>query len=249
MAETISFLGRDIEIRRRAFQKRTGLTVYPNGMVRVSTNKTTSRAQILSFLSAKQRWLEARLQESEQLKGKYPTKKFKSGESFPYLGRQYRLQIIKGEHPYLRFFENELFYQHPLLERDWSDEFRERQFSAFKRSYRQVAEQLIRARTQHWAEKMQLFPTGVVVRDQKSIWGSCSAKNKISINFKLIVAPLWVIDYVVIHELAHIVRKDHSKQFWSVVEQYTSRRHDSRDWLREHHFETDFLSKKPELQA
>ena len=94
---------------------------------------------------------------------------------------------------------------------------------------------------------MNLKPTSLGFRMQKSIWGSCSPENKISLNKKLIVAPLEVIDYVVVHELAHIRYKNHSQQFWSFVEKYVDSHSSSRRWLNENQYLSDFLSSRSEL--
>ena len=247
MAEYIDFLGQQIKVKRRAFQKRLGVSVYPNGEIRVSANKTTRQKEILRFLQSQQAWLEKALIESQEFREKYPPKFFRSGENYPYLGRHYRLQILKGEKVSLRFHEDEIFFVSPISEEDWSDELRISYNKAFKTSYRQVAEKLMTQRMKFWSETMKLYPKAVQFRDQRSIWGSCSPENKISLNFKLIVAPLFVIDYVLIHELAHIKHKDHSKNFWKLVEQYTKKRQEAKIWLKQHQYETDFLSKKSDL--
>ena len=95
---------------------------------------------------------------------------------------------------------------------------------------------------------MQLFPKAVKFRGQKTIWGSCSPDNTISLNYKLIVAPIQVVDYVLIHELAHIRHKNHSRTFWDLVEQFTDHRQFSKEWLKEHQLKADFLNKKSELE-
>ena len=70
------------------------------------------------------------------------------------------------------------------------------------------------------AKLMELYPSSLKFRNNKSRWGSCSYKNGIILNIKLMKFPIEVIEYVVIHELAHIKHKNHSKRFWSLVEKY-----------------------------
>lgn len=93
-------------------------------------------------------------------------------------------------------------------------------------------------RVRHWAGRMGLQPSGISFRRQKTRWGSCSSEGHLSLNWKLVFAPEEVIDYVVIHELAHLKHQDHSKHFWDLVEKYDPEARLHRRWLRDHQSET-----------
>jgi predicted metal-dependent hydrolase len=84
--------------------------------------------------------------------------------------------------------------------------------------YRMVAEQVLPARTSYYAERMGVRPSGVCVTAARTRWGSCSGKNSINYSWRLILAPDEAIDYVVVHELAHIREHNHSERFWRIVE-------------------------------
>ncbi len=249
LLEVIEFAGHQVELRRKAFHKRLGVSVFPSGKIRVSSNKSLPLRDIIRFLESHQSWIQKSVDQAEAIKQKYPPKFFRSGEEYPYLGGDYRLQIRRGEKALLRFANNEIVFHSPIAEDQFSEALRAQYFQAFKKSYRQVAEQIMGQRIQFYANQMQLFPKKVKFRGQKTIWGSCSANNTISLNFKLIVAPIQVVDYVLIHELAHIRHKNHSKSFWKLVEQHTPYRKHSRNWLREHGFKADFLGSRSELKA
>src|SRR3989338_5484159 len=75
----------------------------------------------------------------------------------------------------------------------------------------------------------------VSIRSQRTRWGSCSSRNTISLNWRLIMAPDWVSDYVVYHELAHLTHMNHSKEFWQLVERYVPNHKDAQKWLKDHH--------------
>lgn len=246
--ETLQFGHHVVEINRRPYQKRLGVSVYPNGEIRVSANRRLSQRQILKFLESQKQWIEKSLEESVLLQRKYPAKHFQSGELYPYLGEDYRLKIVQAERVSLEFKGFDVCFSIPEEETTLTVEDRSRYLQLFKQSYRGVAEKLMTQRLQLFSHEMSLYPSALQFRGQKTIWGSCSPENKISLNFKLIVAPLRVIDYVIIHELAHIRHKNHSKKFWNLVERYTGDRRYSRQWLREHQYKADFLAKKSELR-
>ena len=86
----------------------------------------------------------------------------------------------------------------------------------------------------HYSELMQLYPSKVGFRFNKTRWGSCSSKNSINFNYYLAKLPVELIEYVVVHELAHIKHKNHSKQFWEVVQRYLPNQKELRKKLREY---------------
>jgi predicted metal-dependent hydrolase len=77
-------------------------------------------------------------------------------------------------------------------------------------------------------------PGRIEIRDQRTRWGSCSSRGTLSFNWRLVLAPLDVLDYVVVHELCHLRVADHSKRFWELVESRRPGWREQRDWLREH---------------
>lgn len=86
--------------------------------------------------------------------------------------------------------------------------------------YKEKAGDYINFLVDKFSKKMQLYPTKVSFRKNKRTWGTCNSKNELRFNFLLMKYPLEIIEYVVIHELAHIKHKNHSKDFWGLVEIY-----------------------------
>ncbi len=95
----------------------------------------------------------------------------------------------------------------------------EKDYSAhdLKKWYLKQAKAILIERTDYFATEMNLYPRKVIVKNQKARWGSCSADNVIRFNWKVIQAPLELIDYLIVHELAHIQEKNHSRRFWDLV--------------------------------
>lgn len=247
MKEYLQFQEHQVEIRRRRYLTRLGVSVYPNGKISVSANKTLSQKVILKFLLSKQSWIERTVGDIEKFRKKYPPKTFSTGEKYPFLGKEYELSLVEGKRFKIQFVDQKLELSLPRNPDLLSSSDREKFFQIMKKSYKEVAKKIITARVEVYSQKMKLYPTGLGFRSQKTIWGSCSAANKISLNCKLIVAPMEVIDYVVVHELAHIRHKNHSKRFWGHVDKYVSSREFSKQWLSENHYLADFLSPQSEL--
>lgn len=103
--------------------------------------------------------------------------------------------------------------------------------------YRSQASKLINEKVRKYSQQMGLVYNRVVIRDQKSRWGSCSYRKNLNFNWRLIMAPEPVLEYVVIHELCHLKEMSHSKIFWNLVARYCPRWHELRDWLDNHCFE------------
>lgn len=86
--------------------------------------------------------------------------------------------------------------------------------------YKKEIQKILPLKVEELSKKMQLFPTSISFRKNKRTWGSCNYKNGLNFNILLMKFPIEVMEYVIIHELAHIKHKNHSKDFWNLVEVY-----------------------------
>lgn len=105
---------------------------------------------------------------------------------------------------------------------------------ALERWYRAQAARLLQDKAERAGAGMGVRYNRLTVRGQKSRWGSCSPRGNLSLNWKLLLAPEPVIDYVVIHELAHLREMNHSRRFWQLVAEYCPGWRQPKKWLREH---------------
>ncbi len=104
---------------------------------------------------------------------------------------------------------------------------------AKKTSYKKLARKVITARTEYYASILGTTYNTLSIRDQKTRWGSCSGRNNLSFNWRLILAPPEILDYVVVHELCHLVHMNHSKEFWTLVGSILPDYKIRRKWLKE----------------
>lgn len=102
------------------------------------------------------------------------------------------------------------------------------------RFFKKSARRYIEPKTLHFAEEMKLSIGKIQFRAQKSRWGSCSHTGTLSFNWRLVHCPVEIIDYVIVHELAHLVHFDHSRAFWNLVAQHDPAHQEHRGWLKRH---------------
>lgn len=108
------------------------------------------------------------------------------------------------------------------------------QRALLEKRYRTAAKDIFAMRVQYYEQIMKIHHQKIVIRDQKTRWGSCSTSGTLSFNWRLILAPPEILDYVVVHELSHFKYMDHSPQFWASVEAILPDYKLRRDWLKEH---------------
>ncbi len=106
-------------------------------------------------------------------------------------------------------------------------------YQSLKRWYAEQSQEMLLERTRYWAAQMGVQPGRISLRDQKTRWGSCSSRGSINYNWRIIMAPPAVLDYLVIHELSHMLHPNHSPAFWKEVSHWCSDFRMQRRWLRQ----------------
>ncbi|HFU75387.1 MAG TPA: M48 family peptidase [Arcobacter sp.] len=203
----------EFQLLRKPRLKNTYIQIK-NHEVIVKTNKTTSLKEIKELLSQKSAWI---LKHLEKQKIQKTNEEIATGSELYYLGEPYVVQVIEdiGSKVCKVEFVDSTFmiHTHPNATQEeivWQ----------INRFYKQKAIELIEPMHQKWSTKMGLVPTFVGYRKAKTRWGSCSSRDRISFNYYLMKLPLELVEYVVVHELAHIKHKNHSADFWALVEKY-----------------------------
>ena len=106
--------------------------------------------------------------------------------------------------------------------------------SSLKKWYKKKFREVAIPRLTYFADQYNLSVNQVRIKEQKTLWGSCSSRNNINLNYLLIMAPMNVIDYVIIHELAHTIHRNHSSHFWKTVESMMPNFKESKTWLKDY---------------
>jgi predicted metal-dependent hydrolase len=151
-----------------------------------------------------------------------------SGACLPYLGNEYPLVLESGtSRSRIALRDGRLIVAGPVAAPQSLP-------SALECWYREQARAILSERVGVFEPVMGARHARIAIRDQKTRWGSCSSQGNLSFNWRLVMAPLPVIDYVVVHELAHLSELSHSQRFWDIVARYCPDHREHRRWLREH---------------
>ena len=229
----VTYGKREISYRIRRSSQRTtvAVTVAPGeGVVLVAPPETTV-PRLDHVVRQKASWIVDRLRHVGEVEAEAVEKEFISGETFSYLGRNYRLQVEARVHPTpTKLDRGWLRVQVPkgIVGEDRLTHVRK----ALEAWYLERAQQRITERVEHWANKTGLVPKSIIVKNQSKRWGSCDAYGNLRFNWRIVQAPMSLLDYVVVHELAHLQHKDHTKAYWALVGKMMPRYESARDSLR-----------------
>lgn len=218
----------------RSKRKTVGIAVSLDKGVRVSAPHYVTGAQLQTLVASRADWIGKKLDQLQQERMKMPRHGYDAGEVFLYMGQPYplKLQSLTGTAKSKASFDGSCISV-DLPEALPEEKQQEWVRGALLRWYKLQAQDLVEKRIGLYSGKMGVSPSKVVIKEQKTLWGSCSGKNSIHINWKLVMAPLPVLDYVLVHELAHIKQKNHSKSFWTVVESILPGYREQVRWLKE----------------
>jgi predicted metal-dependent hydrolase len=211
------------ETRYSDRRKTIGLVVERDKSVVVLAPSGTSEKDINQFVDKKKFWLFEKLNYSRKFSEKKHAAPFISGKAVPYLGRNYKLDVVKLQVEGIQFankflISNSNLKTGPSLLEDW---------------YKQRAKEKITPKVEYYANQLGVEYKAILISDLKFRWGSCTLKNNLNFNWRLIKVPHFVINYVVVHELAHLLELNHSERFWNIVRVQLPNYLEAKVWLRE----------------
>jgi hypothetical protein len=187
----------------------------------VRAPELTATDIIKRIVAKKADWILRRQKYARRTYVQPTAKEFVNGEGFLYLGETYRLHIVNSQDVPIRF--DRAFYL--------SQSSIQRAHLVFLEWYWQQATEILTKRAEWFARKGGFHYNKVNITDAKKRWGSCSHKGNLNFSWRLVMAPVQVIDYVVAHELAHLRHKSHSEEFWKTVSIIVPTYRTAIDWL------------------
>jgi predicted metal-dependent hydrolase len=206
----------DYAIRRSPRRTTVSIAIDPTDGVLVTAPKPAPVTRLDGIVHAKARWITERLKRQSDRPPMPTAKEFVSGETFFYLGRQYRLKLELGAAPM------------PVrLERGWlrlpiPRHLPDAHRSNFARAalidwYKQQAGRQLPQRLRVWSRKLKVETPPLAIAEPEKRWGSATSSGTIRLNWRIVQASVSLIDYVVAHELAHLIHPNHTRKFWATL--------------------------------
>ena len=221
-------LGLHVEVVRS--NRRTAALHIVGNELQVRVPKQVRDKSIIEILQKKRSWIKGKVEKLKAVSLPKP-KEFVSGEAFSFLGQNYRLKIQEGHRLGVEMSEGYLLATvRPSLE---EEKKKQKVQEYLDHWYQCRAKERLNEKVEHFSKQIGVLPKGLRVGSYKSKWGSCDRQGNLTFNWNLIKAPHSIVDYVVIHELCHIIQPNHSKLFWKEVERYDSSYKEHRAWLKE----------------
>jgi predicted metal-dependent hydrolase len=225
--ETIQAKGFVAQISRTKRTKSATIEVEA-GVVVVVVPQSLTTERISKLLHDKNDWIKDKIRLHQTI-APVNDKQYVSGEAFSYLGRNYRLKVNKGTYRPIKLANGRFVVT--LLRGGDNPNMVKRLLKTWYKSHAQTK---LNEKAQRYAQQIGVDCKSIGIKDYKSRWGSCSPGGDIDFNWQIIMAPNHIVDYVVVHELCHLLHHDHSVQFWQAVERFIPNYADCKAWLKEY---------------
>lgn len=194
-------------------RKTVCIKIEPPGTITVIAPEKTKDEVIIGIVKNKGGWISKKLSEAQDKQLLKKVHEYLSGEDFLYLGLNYALQITidKAAKNPIIFIEEDLLYA--TVDKISIDKIK----ASLEMWYRERATDKILERIEYYQMNFKEIPSKVIIKNQKKRWGSCNSRRELFFNWRIIMAPIKVFDYIVVHEMSHMVYLNHSKEFWGLV--------------------------------
>ncbi|MEY9867264.1 putative metal-dependent hydrolase [Peribacillus sp. B2I2] len=201
--------------------------------IRLIAPKSITDEQINEVVRKKAPTILQKLKEVNEITEPPLPKEFVSGEKFKYLGRNYRLKVYKEEglpKAKLAFIRGRFIATVPY----GMDEYEKRKqlMELFRTWYLEHGKTKIQSRLKLYCAKMGVTPNDVQLKEQKMRWGTCTTEGNIYLNWRIMLAPMSILDYVLVHEMAHLRFMNHSNDYWNFVRSILPDYEQRKEWLR-----------------
>ena len=215
----------DYTIIRSSKRRKLTITVERDRSVVVHAPERVSEENIRQVVESKRRWIYEKMGHTQKYRDlpHAPGKELVNGESALYLGRYYRIELVKTGLSEIQFTQRFFIPATHTMKRK----------EVLREWYIRRAKAKIVPRVKHHARDLGVNYNEAKIVDNLYRWGSCTVNNNVNFNWRLIKAPMFVIDYAIIHELAHLIEANHTPRFWNIVRAQTPKMEKAKVWLRE----------------
>jgi hypothetical protein len=211
-------------------RKTTDIVIERDGQITVRPPVGMVPEQVDQTVLSKRMWIYRNLAEWKDLNATRVVREWVNGESFPYLGSRYRLQLVADQDEPLKLKDGSFHLHRSVIDQGGSEAAQ----AAFIRFYTDRGHDRLQKRVAFFSPRVGVRAPSVAVRDTGYRWAACLPKGDLHFHWKCLMAPLTVIDYIVVHELCHLHHRDHTDAFWNEVDKVMPNYRDRKDWLRRH---------------
>lgn len=211
------------EIKYSSVRKTVNITVERDRRIVVTAPEKTSIEKIKNIVESKKQWIKEKINHSQKYPLLLQQKEFVSGEAIMYLGTNYQLEIVNEA------IEGVEFEQRFRI----SKANQPNANALFKKWYLHQALKLIEPLATNYAKNLGVIYNEFKTSEMKYRWGSCTPANNIIFNWRIIKAPMYVLEYLVAHELVHLMENNHTPRFWNILSIQVPNYLRAKKWLKE----------------
>lgn len=191
----------------RTNRRSLSLTISKSGELVVRAPKKLSMEYILNFIKEKEKWIETKKKEITQ--NNFNNKSILNYDNFLFFGKSYK-KVEQGGIKKIELSRNTIIFP--------KCESKVELLNIAQNWYIGLAKDILKSRVEYFAELMQLNYSKIIIMDNKRRWGACMINTTLKFNYRLCMLPHKIIDYIIIHELAHLIEFNHSTKFYKVIE-------------------------------
>ena len=209
-------------------RKTTDIVIERDGIITVRPPLNLTPEQIDAVVESKRLWIYRNLAQWQELNASKVVREWVNGETFLYLGRAYRLALVAEQSCSLRLKAGRFYLHRRVIEQEGKAGAEK----AFKAYFTDKGKQKFCDRVNYFAPKVGVQVRGIKIKDLGYRWGSCGTKGVLNFHWVCMMAPLKVIDYIVVHELCHLHHRNHNNAFWNEVDKVMPDYAERKEWLR-----------------
>lgn len=221
LGETILF---DVKFKNRTS---IGIMIDGYGNIEILAPKKTPDERIIQVLEGNWDSIHSKVQEMKKRMDGPQEKVYENNERFLYLGNSYPIQIIQD----ITITQERVAFAEEILHIYVKHLDKERIKQLLRRYYYQRSKALMEERVSFYQSNFKTKPRSIRITDSKTNWGTCDSNFQLTFNWRLAMAPLEVIDYVVVHEMCHMVHLNHDRSFWRLVGRIMPDYKEKENWL------------------
>ena len=222
---------RDIEYRLLpgADRQTTDIVIERDGQISVRPPRSMTPAQVDQTVLAKRLWIYRNLADWRDLNVARALREWVNGESFLYLGSSYRLQLVAEQDAALKLKDGRFCLSRRVVEQGGPAAAQ----AAFQSFYTDKGAARLAERVAYYAPRVAVTPGRLQIRELRHRWATCLKGGDLHFHWKCLMAPLKIVDYIVVHELCHLRHRDHTGAFWNEVDKVLPDYRERKEWLRQ----------------